>query len=91
MAPKKATATTTKASGPTAADFNVGDVVLTKIKGYPDWPSKVGFNDRAKRVLCAQLTCIHRVKVMDHDSAPAAVQKQKQNRSLLVRFFPDGD
>lgn len=70
MAPKKASATATgKAAAPTAADFNTGDIVLTKIKGYPDWPSKV----------------------MEHDSAPANVQKQRQNRSLLVRFFPDGD
>ena len=43
MAPKKASATSTgKAAAPTAADFNTGDIVLTKIKGYPDWPSKVG-------------------------------------------------
>lgn len=38
MAPKKASS---KPAPPTAADFNVGDVVLTKVKGYPEWPGKI--------------------------------------------------
>lgn len=87
MAPKKSSTPSAKPATPTAADFSVGDVVLTKIKGYPDWPSKVRGRDAAS-VQHADVQC---VQVMDHESAPAGVLKQKQNRSLLVRFFPDGD
>lgn len=39
MAPKKPSA---KAPSVTAADFKIGDIVLTKVKGYPEWPGKVG-------------------------------------------------
>lgn len=38
MVAKKATA---KAAAPTASDFKLGDIVLTKVKGYPEWPGKV--------------------------------------------------
>lgn len=56
MAPKKASSTAAKPAAPTAADFSVGDVVLTKIKGYPDWPSKVRQVARtAQRILMCTL------------------------------------
>ncbi|KAK9899145.1 hypothetical protein P389DRAFT_209153 [Cystobasidium minutum MCA 4210] len=38
MVAKKATA---KAAAPTASDFKLGDIVLTKVKGYPEWPGKI--------------------------------------------------
>lgn len=37
MAVKKSS----KPAVPTAADFKVGDIVLTKLKGFPEWPGKV--------------------------------------------------
>ena len=43
MPPKKgASSKGNAASGSESHEYNVGDTVLCRVKGYPDWPGKVG-------------------------------------------------
>ena len=93
MPPKKSS----KPAAATAADFNVGDLVLTKVKGYPEWPGKVCtlLLTTPGMLLLLMLfilcCCGWALQIIDVSSAPENIQRLKAGRPLLVRFYPDAD
>lgn len=83
--------------------YELRDIVLGKLKGYPPWPGMVrthilfAFSTRLsgfKNARNGKLTTFS-LKIVDPDSVPEDVQKDRSGKKTshlyCVRFFPVGD
>ena len=79
--------------------YEVGDIVLAKIKGYPAWPARVSTRARYhyEHGQCAKakrlFACLN--QVIDPETVPLSVKKDRPKGTkatfYCVRFFPMGD
>ena len=84
--------TTPKKDAADARVFNYRDVVLGKLKGYPQWPAMV--RARVPPSLCPRADEEDgAVQVVDPEGVPSTVQDERPSgkRHFCVRFFPAGD
>jgi hypothetical protein len=79
--------------------YEVGNVVIGKVKGYPPWPGEVRTAQDKQTNLPRYSTCSvilnFSVQIINPDEAPTKVKSErpvsKKVTFYCVRFFPVGD